>query len=955
MLLTVLVLGGHFPGFSQAFEWAQLAHNRGNHYGTDAGAAIDGSGNSYVAFAYKDSARVGGRRVLRTAPSVGLSRDLNVIKYDSTGRLAWIKELANIYLQTGSGQSMLQAGPPNLGFFVTGIMYPGATWGGVAIPAAATIPAQQFQGFYGRCDAAGNLLWTRPLPSNPNSPIRLAVDRQGNCYVAGFVTRFGNSGTGTLGSLPIDTTEVFMVGNNLGGNGEWTQRLRATPMPRVTTPYALNFPAGLGEVGLGPRADGGCLLFGSFNQQLYFGSAGNPPVLNSSKPLNTFDRFIASVSPTGTLTWIRPDGQAGSQPVPVASAVAADAVGNYYVGGSCDAGNNARSNISVAKYSASGTLLWVTTQPPQPPLAGGATYNFNYVNRLVVDQNQEVTIVAQPDYRPTMSVATYGNFELRDEQNIIHLSRTGEPKWLAAPRDASRFTVITSPFVNEPVALGVNARGNVYYVSAPGNWTSNLLPTYLLGPLTQMGAGVSVACIGTQHNTVRGRLYLDANGNGVRDTGEGPFPHNMVLESLQPTLARLGTFDTEGFYNVYVGTGAYSLSVPVAPLHYTLSQPGNGAYAGSFTGYGGVDTARHFGYRPVANQTDVRVSLTAYGAARPGFVTRYRVTLENVGTTVASGSATATLDSRAAYISNTGGGTVSGQTITWSYASLAPFGKREFDVLFSLPVNTPLGTLLSSAAAAPLAADVVPADNTASLPHTVTGSFDPNDITVNYSRLTPAQVAAGQPLDYTVRFQNMGTDTAFTVVVKDTLNFSKLNLNTLQLVAQSHNCIWSLSGQGELTVRFPFIGLPHRGQDVIRSQGFVRFRVQPRTTLAVGEVIPNHASIFFDYNSPVRTNTTTTTVALATAAVAQHQAPAWSAYPNPAADAITVSAEVPTAGAVGLELRDALGRPVRQQTLRTAAGSLRETLDLRGLAAGLYILRVTLPDGSVSSRQVVRE
>jgi len=212
----------------------------------------------------------------------------------------------------------------------------------------------------------------------------------------------------------------------------------------------------------------------------------------------------------------------------------------------------------------------------------------------------------------------------------------------------------------------------------------------------------------------------------------------------------------------------------------------------------------------------------------------------------------------------------------------ACWGWREFDVLFSLPTNTVLGTQFLSTASAPLPNDLTPDDNTASAQQTVTGSFDPNDITVNFQRLTPAQVAARLPLDYTVRFQNMGTDTAFTVVVNDTLDFRKLNVASLQLVAQSHNCFWSLSGTGLLTVRFLNINLPHRNQDVIRSQGFVRFRVQPRPTLAVGEVIPNHAGIVFDYNAAIRTNTATTTVFVVTAALARHNAgPSGAPTPTP--------------------------------------------------------------------------
>ena len=478
-------------------------------------------------------------------------------------------------------------------------------------------------------------------------------------------------------------------------------------------------------------------------------------------------------------------------------------------------------------------------------------------------------------------------------------------------------------------------------------------PAVQLGTQTLTGRGVVVAHIGTRHDLLTGRVYLDANGNDQRDPGEGPLPFPLVLQAAQPALTTLGTADDSGRLTMYTDSGSYQLSAANIPAHYTLTQPASATSADRLAGYGRTDFLRHFGLAPLANQADVRVTLTPYGTARPGFTTRYRLTVENVGTTtVASGTATATLDSSMAYISSTPSGSRTGQTVTWSYANLVPFARREFDVLFSLPTNTPLGTALSTAGA-PLAADRIPADNTSTATQMVTGSFDPNDITVNYQRLTPAQVAAQLPLDYTVRFQNMGTDTTFTVVITDTLDFRKLNVASLMLVAQSHNCIWSMSGTGLLTVRLLNINLLHRNHDVIRSQGFVRFRVLPKTTLAVGEVIPNHADIVFDYNVPVRTNTATTTVLLATAALARHDAPAWTAYPIPAIDAVTVAANLATAGLVSIELLDVLGRPLRRQVLTAPAGPLHQLVDLRGLAAGVYLLRLTPPTGPATSRRVV--
>ena len=962
LLLAMLLASAIRPANAQVYDWVQLAHNLGSNVAVEQGGSTDLNGNTYIGFSFQDSARVGGQLILNGSGPAGAG--VHLVKYDSTGRVRWVKYVRRIRVPLGS-RNGFKADPVNGGFFLVGEFQSGATWDGVPIPAAVNVPAGSYQGFYGKCDANGALLWTRPLPFNINATPELAVDGRGNFYLADHIdTQAPFRGVGTVGGMPIDSTEMFLLGNTPAGTGEWVRRLRATPFTTTNGTYVYRYPSGLGGLILGHRADRGVLLIGTFNQSLFFNGTA---VLTSRQPVGTTDSFIANIGSTGALSWIRPSGGGGTStaPVPSPSAAAADSAGNYYVTGGSAIGVNPigfqNTVVGVAKYSPSGALLWVTNQNPQVANSSSVFYNYNQGTHLVVDNAGEVTIRATVDNRPVLSVPVLGNFELREYENLIHFNAAGVPQWVSLSRNAGDLNPQVSYAYTDMVSLEADRRGNLYYVTAPGSVSPRggsgpVPPTFLLGEHTQVGAGISVARIGTKHNTVRGRLYLDANGNGVRDAAEGPFPRNMVLQAIQATTASLGTFDTSGYFNVYVGAGTYTLAPPTPPLHYTLTQPTTGPYTGSFAGYGGVDTARHFGYQPIANQADVRVTLSPYGAARPGFTTRYRLTVDNLGTTtITSGTATVTLDSRMAYISSTPIGSRSGQTVTWTYANLAPFSHREFDVLFSLPTNTPLGTQLTATATAPLASDVAPADNTTNAQQTVTGSFDPNDISVNYSQLTPTQVAAGQPLDYTVRFQNMGTDTAFTVVVKDTLNFRKLALNTLQLVAQSHNCIWSLTGQGELTVRFLNIYLPHRNADVIRSQGFVRFRVQPKTTLAMGEVIPNHAGIVFDYNQPVITNTATTTVQLVSATLARHDAAAWDAYPNPATDAVTIAADLATAGPVRVELLDVLGRPVRQQSFTAPAGPLRQTVNLQGLAAGMYVLRLTPPTGPASSRQVVRE
>ncbi|MDO7875152.1 T9SS type A sorting domain-containing protein [Hymenobacter sp. ASUV-10] len=932
LLLLLCLLGWYSPASAQLVEWARLARNQGDNSGFAGGGTTDAAGNTYVGIVFKDSARIG-NQTLRAVfgPQA-------IVKYDSTGQVSWVKQLNNTFLDARG----LNVDPANGGVFVTGRFSNAPSWGGAPVAGGGN------RNFYGKINAAtGALSWTNSLPRQLNVYTSSAADGRGNFYLFSEI-----DSVITIGGLRLDSTSTFVLGARADGTGQWMNPLRGVP---AGGQFGLNgrpYSGIYSNTGLAPRPTGGCVVHGMAIISLFYGASVVPTPVLTTNPAAYLD-FMLEVSPTGTPVQARP-GFTAAVPVPQRRDLTIDSVGNYYITGSV----NSTIGIGVAKYSPTGTLVWVTNQEPTVGGLPGATGE-----KIMVHPNGEVTIQAYTALIAGRSPTTIGTLILRSENNLVRYSASGQPLWAVGDGTSNQYATSPTDYgFAQSVAFGADRHGNIYWAleattsstTGPGGF-STTPPATRLGAFTLVGAGVAVARIGTHHNTIRGTLYLDQNGNGSYDTADLPFPQTVVMNATQATLNSFGSTDVAGEYVTYTGTGAYTLPLPVPPKHYTISQPTTGPYTGNFTGFGNVDAGRDFGFRPVANQADVRVVLTPYGAVRPGFVARYRVTLENVGTTTASGSVAVVLDSHLSYVASAPSGSRTNQTVTWTYSNLAPLSRRDFDLSFSLPVNAVLGTAISSTATAPLSGDVEPSDNSSATAQTVTGSFDPNDIAVNYSRLSPAQIAAGQPLDYTIRFQNMGTDTAFTVVISDTLDFHKLNLSTMQLVAQSHNCIWSLTGTGLLTVRFLSIKLPHRTADVIRSQGFVRFRVQPRPTLAVGEIIPNRAHIFFDYNAPVTTNTATTAVLLPSAVLNTRPALAWSSYPNPATEALTIEAELPTAGLVQLQLLDVLGRPVQQRQLPTPAGAFRQTLDLGAQAPGLYVLRLTLPDGRSSTRPVQRK
>lgn len=135
------------------------------------------------------------------------------------------------------------------------------------------------------------------------------------------------------------------------------------------------------------------------------------------------------------------------------------------------------------------------------------------------------------------------------------------------------------------------------------------------------------------------------------------------------------------------------------------------------------------------------------------------------------------------------------------------------------------------------------------------GAYDPNDkqgFPLGYG--PKHYVRPGTELDYLIRFQNTGTDTAFNVVVLDTLS-KWLDPCTVRPGASSHAYQFELYGPGILRFVFPNILLPDSTTNEVASHGYVKFRISPQADAPLETVVENRAAIYFDFNEPVITNT----------------------------------------------------------------------------------------------------
>lgn len=155
-----------------------------------------------------------------------------------------------------------------------------------------------------------------------------------------------------------------------------------------------------------------------------------------------------------------------------------------------------------------------------------------------------------------------------------------------------------------------------------------------------------------------------------------------------------------------------------------------------------------------------------------------------------------------------------------------------------------------------------PADPAASDIHCgpVLASCDPNDKTAIPTGFTEDHIIrANQPIDYKIRFQNTGNDTAFKVVIVDTLS-ALLDARTLETGASSHPYRLEIYPGNILHFVFDPIALPDSNVNEPASHGYVHFTIHQQPDLPDGSRIENQVAIYFDQNDPVFTNTAYHTV-----------------------------------------------------------------------------------------------
>ena len=435
-------------------------------------------------------------------------------------------------------------------------------------------------------------------------------------------------------------------------------------------------------------------------------------------------------------------------------------------------------------------------------------------------------------------------------------------------------------------------------------------------------------------NHITGTVKYDDENNGCDggDVGIG----GLLVNTTDGTNNFATTTINTGDYNLTVAENTYTTTVLGLSPYFTL----NPAQAvDNFVGFNQTEIA-DFCIAPTTTANDLAVTLVPLNAARPGFEASYKLVYENVGTTQLSGNVELDFDGMlVTFVEATPTETsINGNTISWDYSNLNPFETRSIEVVFDVaepPVVEQGDVLPYIATINPVSGDAAPDDNVFQLNQIVVNSFDPNDKQV----LEGYQVLiedVDEYLHYVIRFQNMGSASAINVRVQDALD-EKLDWTTFKVLDASHAMETQLVN-GSIDFIFDNINLPTATSDPEGSQGFVAFKVKPVSTVQLNDVVANAADIYFDFNAAIVTNTVFTKF-VDVLGVTDFDTLNVVAYPNPANNILNIQAD----GSVSsIEIMNVLG-----QTLLTSKGnSNREQIDISGLSAGNYFVRVVVGDGS---------
>lgn len=721
-----------------------------------------------------------------------------------------------------------------------------------------------------KLNGSGNIQWKKSYGGTNYDEFKHAIQASNGDFICVGTTRSADGDVTGLHTSSGVASDLWVVRINREGVIQWSKVFGGSNEEH-------------GQV-IRKTADGNYLIGGDAQSNDF-------DVTNVS---GAADMWVLKINDQGTLLWQKTYGNPNAQFV---NSITATSDNNYVLTGyQLFRGYPANSNVptnakekAIVKINEQGTVLWdsfplfnqspttrynsnllkaielpthdiLTFGPRGTPIPFTEFNIFNSSNGHLINNtigraanssqfNSDVYLKTGPDMAQLLSDSSVITCASLLSDTLNKQATLYRFKCVQNTGGAPRYDYLYTNFYNGQFFNGINALQDEEYIAA-GSILINQQSDFLVVKFN--GA-----------NQIKGRVFIDNNGNAIKDAGETYFKNGLV-ESRKNGDVVISALDASGAFLNAVDTGTYNSTVILGGNSYYTVNPASKTTI--FRSFNNIDSF-DFAMVPVGVKNDLKISLQAITAMRPGFEATYRIDYSNIGTSVIGSTVIKFVKpGTTSFVSATlAPSSITGDTVLWNIGSLSPFDASYLNVVLrsgAPPVVNIGDELKLSALINPVDGDLSPLNNADTLHQTVRGSFDPNDKQENHDgSLYFAQLQAGQSLTYTVRFQNMGTDTAFNIIVKDTVS-DKLDVSTFEIVGASHPYQVNIKDNKYATFAFNDIMLPDHNINETASHGYITYRIKPKSNVQLGDRIYNSASIYFDYNLPVQTNKHETTVRL---------------------------------------------------------------------------------------------
>ena len=656
----------------------------------------------------------------KTEPSKG-DYDYWVVKLDATGNIQWQNTIG------GDDADWLQSVQQTTdnGYILGG-------WSKSNISADKTENSQGASDFWVvKLDSIGNIQWQNTIGGDSTDNLYSLQQTTDGGYILGGFSISSISGDKT--EYSIGGSDYWVVKLDASGNIQWQNTIGGYENDNL---YSLQ-----------QTTDGGYILGGR--------SMSNATGDKTENSQGLDDYWVVKIDATGNIQW---QNTIGGNSWNELESIEQTSDGGYILGGSSDSDNsgdkteNSQGDFDywVVKLDATGNLQWQNT-------IGGDNWDKLKSIQQTTDGSYIFGGYSSSNISGDKTENSQGNYDYW----VINIDSIGNILWQ-----------------NTIGGLYAEALSSIKQTIDGGYIIGGQSVSPISGDKTEDSQGNNdywVIKLTDKYNLIDGKMYADVNNNTIQDVGELGVSNKMVTEQ---NTGRLSFSQQNGKYSLSVlDTGGFSVSA--STINYYNSVPL--VHTAYFNNINQTDSLNDFALQPNGVINDVCINLTPVSLFRSGFDATYYISYINNGTTTLTPTVIFFPDANVSFTSaNVTPTSVTTDSVVWNIGALAPFQSGSIVVTVNVHTGLPIGSLINSRVRIePVAGDANPGCNYSSWEVFTTGSFDPNDILVSRDTLFTTEIPNPPYLDYIIRFQNTGNDTAFNVKILNPLDTNKLQLNTL--------------------------------------------------------------------------------------------------------------------------------------------------------------------------------